>query len=291
MVVRAPRTVGSLVAFAVLAAVPGLRAGQAPGVLHRYALDDSLTVILLPRTLDEISGLTFDGRGRLWAHHDEAARLFELDPASGRLLASFDVGRWGWTLGGDWEGLAWAGDRFFMVDSDGVLLEFGPGDNGERVPYRRSRTGLGRLCEIEGLAFEPDRGALLVGCKTPRQRDLAGGITLFAIPLSTLRPDPEPRVRVPAAVLDRLDLPERFAVSAVEVHPEGGTILVASARQEALAEIDATGVLLAARRLPDDHLPQTEGLAVGPDGALHLASEAAGERPRLARVPLGGAER
>lgn len=283
----APRLRASA-AILLVGATGSTPASEPSAVLSRYALSGDLATVVLPAVLDEVSGLAFDDRGRLWAHDDERARIYQLDPVSGKVLDFFDVGR---RIRGDWEGIAWAEDRLFLVDSDGVLEEFRPGASGERVAHRRIRTGLGRRCEIEGLGFEPSARRLLVGCKSARERALRGRIVLFSVPLVSMEADREPRVSVPLTSLEAFGLPAELSPAAVEVHPAGGTVLVAAAREETIVELGPDGRVLAGRRLPRGVLRQLEGMAVAPDGALILASEASGGRPKLARVPLDGGGR
>jgi uncharacterized protein YjiK len=240
--------------------------------------------VRLPRALDEVSGLAFDDRGRLWAHDDEEARIYELDPASGDVLSSFDVGR---SIGGDWEGLAWAEGSFYLVDSDGVLVAFAPPVGDGAADYRWIGTGLGRYCEIEGLGYEPARRLLLMGCKTPRQRELRDHVVLLSYSLATGEAETRARVMTPMVDFGAFGLADDdFRVAAVEVHPRSGTILVASARDATIIELSTDGAPLGARSVGERVLPQLEGLAVAPDGALLLASEAGGRRARLARVPM-----
>src|SRR5262245_54963359 len=57
--------------------------------------------IQLPQRLREISGLAVTPDGRLFAHGDERAALYEIDPERGRILKSFSL-----NVRGDFEGLA-----------------------------------------------------------------------------------------------------------------------------------------------------------------------------------------
>jgi len=269
----------------LLILVPGVAWTHPPqsveSILHLYALDDEdVPRMGLPGRLSEISGLTFDADGRLFAHHDEAAHIFQLDPSNGEVLSQFSLGR---GIRGDFEGIASVGDRLFLVDSRGWLTESSVGRDGERVSYRALPTGLGERCEAEGLAFDPASGNLLLPCKTPRDKELRGHLVVFAFSLETLSLLPEPRFFIPLESLEEVGLGDEFNPSAIVVHPMSGTILVASARQNAVVEIHPGGRLLAGQKVARRRLRQLEGIAVGPDGSLYLASEGGLGRPRLAR--------
>ena len=71
----------------------GLRAGDA-------------TSRELPRRLREVSGLAMTADGRLLAHHDEAAVVFEIDDASGRVVKQFQLADLDAPVAGDFEGIA-----------------------------------------------------------------------------------------------------------------------------------------------------------------------------------------
>ncbi|MGH7630758.1 MAG: hypothetical protein ACREOF_15505, partial [Gemmatimonadales bacterium] len=152
--------------------------------------------VVLPDELAEISGLAFTPDGRLFAHGDEQAILHQLDPRSGRIVSTFALAATGRepNLGkrrkpgqaggnvvtGDFEDIAIVGDRFFLVTSNGVLLEFRQGRNGSQVPYTAHVTGIGRACEIEGLAHDAAAGALLLLCKDVPGRGRQHQVVIYA---------------------------------------------------------------------------------------------------------------
>jgi len=245
----------------------------------------------LQGVLQEVSGLATSPDGRLFAHHDERATVYEIDPESGKILKAFSVGFM--SIPGDFEGLAIAGERFFLIRSDGLLVEFREGEDGTSVGHRVHNTGLGSRCELEGLAFDPEEEALLLPCKTPRDRVLEGYIVVFVVPLATLEPAVLPRIFLPLEELEAMDLKEEFHPSAIEVHPVTGTLILVAAQEEALLEFSPQGRLLAAKELKKKDHPQPEGIAFLPDGTLVLADEGQGGPGRLTRYqreePDGGA--
>jgi uncharacterized protein YjiK len=275
-----------LVALIALGLTPvGPAAAQT--VLSLYALEDEdVPRVRLDGALSEISGLTFAPDGRLFSHQDESARVFELDPASGEVLSTFDLGP---GVSGDFEGIAAVDERLFMTDSDGFLFEFRPGPDGQRIGYRVVPTGAGERCEIEGLGFDPLNLELLLPCKEPRERGLRDHLTVLAFSLRTMTLADDPRVSIPFGALEALDLDDGMHPSAIDVHRESGHLLIASARERAVLEVSPDGVPIAAKRIARRQMPQVEGLAFGPDGSLFLATEASGGRPRLARFPPSGA--
>ena len=151
------------------------------GVLGRYDLaGEPAWETRLPKDLEEISGLAFSADGRLFAEGDQDATIWQLDARSGRVLETFtvasgkadpDMGKKGGgkILAGDFEDLQIVGDRFFLISSNGILIEVREGADGGSVPYTAHDTGLGDTCEIEGLANDPASRSLLILCKIPHQ--------------------------------------------------------------------------------------------------------------------------
>lgn len=236
-----------------------------------------LTQWALPAELREVSGLALSEDGRLFAHGDEHAVIYELDFVSGRAVKRFAFGDP--AVAGDFEGIAFVGPRLFLVTSTGDLLEGREGVPGEHVPHRVHATGLGDRCEIEGLDYAADARVLLILCKQARQQALAGTIAVLAW-------SPETRVPVPAAELVLAwtpgdDEPETVNPSAL-TRSAAGTLVLAAARQGMLLEVDARAGTIQPIRLADDgRHPQAEGIALTADGTLLVADEGRRGRGRL----------
>ena len=253
-------------------------ATQAPSTLtERYDLENRSARVSLPHRLDEASGLAVTEDGRVFSHGDEHAVIYEVDPAEGTVLKRFALGVP--VLPGDFEGIAVAGDRFFLISSQGLLLEFREGDAEESVAFRGVDTGLMSRCEVEGLAFESATQSLLAACKTVPRRD-RGFIVIYRIRLSDLTVAAEP-IRVSLADLETVGLAPRFAPSGIEVDPATGSLILISAREETIVEITPSGQLLSGFHLGSKRHPQAEGIGFLPDGTLLLADERRSNRAHI----------
>ena len=126
--------------------------------LEDYGLRaESATRWELPRRLREISGLAMTRDHRLLAHNDEAGVVFEIDYRNGSIVKEFQLADMEDPVADDFEGIATADGRIYLVTSSGRLYECREGAAGESVLFRVHTTGVGRDCEIEGLAY--DEGA------------------------------------------------------------------------------------------------------------------------------------
>lgn len=268
---RARRIPRARIAWALLCAAPLAAGPPATSILTRWDLETGPSAVQdLPGQLTEVSGLAVSPDGRIFAHSDENGEVTELDPATGSRIARFGIGRS--PVAGDFEGIAWADGRLFLITSEGTIAEFPAGRDDTRVEYRRHVTGLNRTCEVEGLAHDARAGALLVLCKRMYEGGPPG---IYAFELGPMRLDPRPRHVVRAPSGDAVD------PSGIVVHAETGHMLVLAARQRRIIELDASGRPVAERELRRSVHRQAEGIELLADGTLLIADEGAGRRARL----------
>ena len=243
--------------------------------LDAYTLsEETLTRWRLPERLKEISGLaTLDGR--LFGHGDELGIIYEIDPSHGRFVKAFALGEA--TVHDDFEGIAIAGDRFYLVASSGRLYESLEGADGERVLYNTYGTGIGRDCDVEGLAFEPADRSLLLLCKTPRPD---GFVRIHRWSLERRTLSENAPLLISVATLAAGIGGDSFHPSGIERHPDTGHYFVVAARESALAEVTPDGEVVSVRALPRRHR-QPEGIALLAKDVLALADEGARGRAHL----------
>lgn len=231
----------------------------------------------LPRAFREVSGLALSDDGRLFFHGDEEGVLAALDPERGHVVGSYRLGPV--TPRDDFEGIAIAGPRLFLVSSGGRLYEArvppaGPANLGI-LPFQATATGLGRWCEIEGLGYDARDRVLLIACKNPRIRALERTLTVFRWSVDSNRLATPDRVSVPLEALARGRPGRDFHATGIERDPLTGRFLVVAAPDRAIAELEPDGRVVAARELGRRH-HQAEGIAITKNGAVIISDEGAG---------------
>lgn len=269
------------------------RSGDAPdrsAPLATYDLDAPDTLFRLPDPLREISGLAWEGPGRLLAHNDEDGILIRLDAGRGTVL-----GQWRFGDDRDYEGVACLGAEAWLVESDGDLFRVS-GYDGPSPRVTKYEHALSRDQDVEGLAWDGAR-RLLLACKDEPgaglDRDDHKALYAFDPERGVL--DEQPAVRIgleEVATRLRRDVlhglgPELqaafklkgkrrdlFQPSGVAVHPQTGRLWVLSAHYRMLAVLDPDGRLRALHALSHPAFPQPEGLCFDPRGVLYLSSEA-----------------
>jgi hypothetical protein len=269
----------ALLILAVLdpAPVTALQSTSAGATLSRYDLSARAADRWeLPKALQEISGLAVDSAGRIFAHDDEQAIIYQLDPATHRVVKRFSFGLP--ALRGDFEAIAVVGRQVILTTSDGVLYAGREGRDGESVPYVTQATGVGRACEVEGMVYESAGRALLFACKTPRTQALVGQLAVLRWSLDRKALDPRPWIFLRLSELTQELKGQGFHPSELLRVPGNGHYLVLSGREHAIAEFTSAGKVVAVAHLRHRDHRQAEGLAFAPDGALLISDEGAGQR-------------
>ena len=237
--------------------------------------------IVLAPGLREVSGLASASSDSVFAHDDEQAVVYEIQLATGRALRRFALGDP--PIRGDFEGIAAADGRIFLITSDGQILSAPVGADGAQVPFARHDTGAGATCEIEGLSLSPSPGRLLILCKHIRDGRRGGRLLIFEWAVDGT---------APARVWRDIDLPtpgggrRRFTPSSIEWAPSLRQLVVISSADRTLLILDETGRIIGERRLAAADHPQPEGAAVTDADALVIADEGqAGAAGRLTVYP------
>jgi uncharacterized protein YjiK len=222
----------------------------------------------LPNKLREISGLALTPDGKLFAHNDEVARVFEIDYRRGVLLKDFWVGSP--PVRGDFEGITVAPGRMYLLASNGQLLEFQEGADGAHVAYRALDSKLGKECEFEGVAYEPASGGLLLLCKNVGTKRLQGSLVIYRWKPGSGNP-PEP-LAIPLEKVIGSNPWKGLHPSDITIEPTSGNYVIVAAQEEAMVELTPSGQVRFARPLPGHHR-QAEGVAITTDHILLLSDE------------------
>jgi hypothetical protein len=225
---------------------------------------------LLPPELSEVSGLALTPDGRLFAHNDESARITELDYRRGTVIKQFFIGKQG--LRGDFEGLAYAGDRFFLLSSDGMLYEFREGSDGERVDYTAHDTRLGKECEFEGVAYDSTANSLVLACKHVAVKKFKDMLVLFRYRLGDSSGARLSELTVPLSEVIGKNPWKDFRPTDITIDPFTGNYVLVAAPEKGLLALTPAGVVLFSRPLAGRH-PQPEGIAITSDSILIIGDE------------------
>ena len=242
----------------------------------------------LPRRLAEISGLAVTMDNRLLAHNDEKGIIYEIDYRDGTIAKAFQLADIATPVADDFEGIATVDDQIYLVTGAGRLYECSEGSDGESVLFTSYATGVGRECEIEGLAYDESQRALVLMCKEARRADLAGQLGIYHWSIDEKQLIEDAHTAIPVIEFSRHIGGKKFQPSGIERHPVSGNYFVVAARQGAIAELTPGGQVVAAKPFSAQWHRQAEGITFAADGALIVADEGAGGKARLTLYPVSG---
>jgi uncharacterized protein YjiK len=249
-----------------------------------YALERPDASLALPAALTEISALTDVDGARVACLQDEHGILFFVSLEDGKVEERIRFGP-----DGDYEGLTRVGRHYFVLRSDGMLLELSC--DGVACTIVATRKLPLPHADLEGLCYDAAHGRLLIAPKDRAEDEDKDDRPIHAFDLATQRLLPEPvlvlsrkKLRADAEKLlgittgkgkkkdkdERLTL--RLRMSSLAVHPLSGDYYVLSAIDRALLVIARDGRLHQFHRF-DDGMPQPEGITFLSGGDLVIASE------------------
>jgi uncharacterized protein YjiK len=232
--------------------------------------DQPVAMWIMPPTLAEISGITVTSDGRLLAHDDELARIFEIDPKRGVIKKSFMLGN---GLHGDFEGITIAGADLYMLLSNGLLYRFREGANDARVPYTTIDTRLGKECEFEGVAYEKDSARLVLPCKAVKIKHLDEDVVIYRWKIGSTDSSGISMLTVPVGEVAGTNKWKKFRPSDIAVDPATGNYVIISSLEKGIVVMTPGGDVIRSGNLPGKHA-QAEGVAITSDDILIISDEA-----------------
>lgn len=231
----------------------------------------------LPNGLQEISGLALASPETVFAHNDEYGIVYEIELTSGDIARAFALGDP--TIAADFEGIAVDDGRVYLITSEGMLYEADIGDHRGRVRYNVYDTGIGDLCEVEGLSRGQGTGEFLVLCKEALKKKLENRLLIYKWRVSERRAPEQPWLDVPfKEFLKRSDFAD-FRAAGLEWDQQAERLVIISSRSSTLYFFDEAGVFEKKMALPKNAHAQSEGVSISATGDLIIADEGAKRGP------------
>lgn len=233
----------------------------------------------LSKELNEISGIAFSATGGLYAHNDEKGIIYKLDAATGKILKKFYIGKS--LIKEDFEDIAIADKKFYLITSAGKIYEFEEAANDGRAEYNTYDSGVTDAVEIEGLCYDKKTNSLLFAGKTSPAK-LKDYRFVFSFSLESKKSEKDPKFQIPVKELkDKFGLKDFFP-SAIGYSDETGSYYIISGKgKPAVIEIDGKGTILNAANLSPKANAQPEGIAFSKSGSVYISNEAAGKKPYI----------
>lgn len=245
----------------------------AKSILNKYDFKNGNSVKLASR-LSEISGLAVTPEGKVFGHNDEKGIVFQINFGSGEIIKEFYLTRW--VPEKDFEGIAYANKKFYMITSDGILYEFPEGQNKAAVDYKTYNLNLGIKYNIEGLCTDSKTNSLMLVCKEFPGENYKGSRAVYSFSLKNFKLDTTPRFLISLKELKDKFVMKNFFPSGIEKHPSSNSYLILSARNgSAIVEVSEDGKIIDAVEFNSKSHNQPEGITVLPNYDLLIADEGA----------------
>lgn len=228
----------------------------------------------------EVSGLAMGPDNSVFAHNDEYGIVYQISLNNGAVTRAFALGDP--TLDKDFEGIEVMNGRVYLMTSRGKIYEAPIGEHKSRVKYNGYDTGIGDICETEGLTRGPDDedGAptLLILCKKMRKQAKNDRVLIYRFSLGTRLAVTEPWMDLARADLTKGSA-KKFNPSALDWSETYQQLFIISAKTARYASVRRNGDVVQKQRLPKSYHRQAEGMTLTGDGRLVIADEGNGPTP------------
>jgi len=229
--------------------------------------------------IKETSGLAVDKYDRLFTHNDESATIFELNKKNGKIIKQFYVGDKK-VLKADFEGLAIVDSIFYLVKSNGDIIEFKEGRAEEMMSFHLYKNDLSKKIEIEGLCYDNEQQQLLMISKSDKRKKQKLYRSIFAFSLTEKKMEKTARFKLLIKEITALNLIEKdFGPSGIEYNQKTKHFFIIAHISKLIVEIDEKGQVIAVDQLINHRQP--EGITFLSDGSCLIADEGGSNAARL----------
>ncbi len=248
----------------------------------------------MPKTLVEISGLSFIDPDRLACVQDEKGIIYVFNLKAGKIESKIEFAD-----DGDFEGIELIGNDAWVLKSNGTLYKVKDFIKDAYPKVKKHTTELSGRNNAEGLAYDPLNKNLLIACKghpfldeknggdykavysfNPESKKLDKDLFLL-ISLDSIRyySNYNGMTRLGLEIMAYLDPSngdKSFQPSGIAIHPQTGNLYILGSVGKLLTVFSREGKMLAIIELNSQIFRQPEGICFGPDATLYISNEGAG---------------
>jgi uncharacterized protein YjiK len=226
-----------------------------------YDFENPSEKFILPKSLKEISGLSFYKNNQLACVNDEQGKVFMYDFVKKEIVDKIPFGK-----DGDYEGIEVVGDEVFILKSNGKLKSFKIG-----VPFEREiDCSDPDVLEYEGLAYDPKTKNLLLAAKE-RVKDKDDKKMIYAYDFE--RKVLFKNIAIPEEQIKDEVSGKKFNPSGIAISPTTGQVFIIASDGKKLLVLSKDGQKEALISLNSKTFVQPEGICFTPNGDLFIASE------------------
>ena len=260
----------------------------------RYDLGTPDARYKLPAYLEEISGLSYYGKGKIACVQDEKALIYIWNLEKEKIIEKYDFGD-----DADYEDITVVGKTAYILRNNGSIYRIKNFKKKDRK-VKKYKTELKAKNDTEGMAFDPRANALLIACKgspsIEKENPYEGYKAIYKFDLEEAKLVTRPHFLID---LDRLDSyidrsvftklsvkvakslrliesETSFKPSGIAIHPLDDEIYIISSVGKLLIILNREGKVLDVKELDPKIFRQPEGICFSPTGDMYISNEGQG---------------
>jgi len=259
-----------------------------------YDVENPDTRYKLPAYLEEISGLSYFGKGKIACVQDEKAHIYVLNLEQEKIIKKYDFGG-----DADYEDISIVGKTAYVLRNNGHIYRIKNFKKKDRK-VKKYNTPLKEINDTEGMAYDPVSNALLISCKgspsIEKENQYLGYKAIYKFDLEEEELDRTPHFLIDLERLDnyidhgvfsrfsirvakKLRLVESetsFNPSGIAAHPLNDDIYIISSVGKLLVVLNRNGKVLDVKELDPKIFRQPEGICFSPTGDMFISNEGKG---------------
>ena len=256
-----------------------------------FQLDKPDKLWELPKSLNEISGLSYIDKHRIACVQDEKGNIYVYNLKTKEIEQKINFGN-----DGDYEGIEIIENDAWILKSNGTLFKVKDYLKDAEPHVKKYATALSAKNDAEGLTYDLINNKLLIACKGhPFVDDKAGKEfkTIYSFDLKSKQLDLKPflliemdtikyyknyntMARLGIELLAYFDTSKgdvSFQPSGIAIHPVSGNIFILASVGNLLIVFSREGEMLAMIELKSKYFLKPEGICFNPEGTLYIANE------------------
>jgi uncharacterized protein YjiK len=248
----------------------------------------------MPASLEEISGISWTGKGTLACIQDEDGIVYCYSLEDEKVISEVKFGK-----DGDYEDIAIVKNTAYVLKSNGHIFRI-KNFKKDEIKVKRYKTLLSKKNDAEGMVYNSSQNRLLIACKgspsIEKGNPYEGYRAVYAFDLETKQLLEEPVYLIDlrkvdgyrdqgkftqfssklAKILGITDPYGNFRPSGMAIHPLTDEFYVISSVGKLLIVLDKEGYILGVQALNPNLFRQPEGICFSPDGDLYISNEGRG---------------
>jgi len=262
--------------------------------LFKYDLESPDNRYKLPDYLNEISGLSYYGKGKIACVQDEKAFIYILSLEKEKIIERYDFGS-----DADYEDICVVGSTAYILRNNGHIYRIKKFKKKDRK-VKKFPTPLKEKNDTEGMVHDPGLNSLLIACKgspsIEKENLYEGYKAIYRFDLEEDELLREPYLLIDLQRLDSyidrsaftkfsvriarglhlIESETSFKPSGIAIHPLDGEIYIISSVGKLLVILNQSGKVQNVIELDPELFRQPEGICFSPKGEMFISNEGKG---------------